>query len=156
MDDLKNSPFFDRRIIPLLDSIINPFRGKKWTPINAQEKLLLRNKELIRSVDKEITGGLLKLMNDVKYYAPVQDAVIFLLATNSRGRLSEGIEALEAVVEERRLVDARMLKKILKLGEEIPLPFAVSLVGDDGEKRYTEAVHTSASSIDLNKLRDFK
>ena len=154
MKDLNKSPFFDKRLIPLVQKILF-FQESNASIISGFEKSVLKRSDEIRKLDNSLDRKLINLLSRVQRFTPLEDVLFFLLESQKRDQVEDAREALEAIISEEFLVDKEGLKEIFRKGKEMPMSWAVTLYGDEGAERQ-ETPSVNKSSIDLSKLRNFK
>lgn len=151
-EDLNRSPLLDRNLITLVQKII---WGQKPSVISNADKQFVENAEAIHSLNKLTSKGLIAFLQSIQNYVSLSEALSFLVSTQKLGRGEEGIDALEVVRYDEKLVTKDMLDEILIMGDSMPFGWAVPIVAENGDLRHAPKP-VSTSSLDFSKLRDFK
>jgi hypothetical protein len=151
MADLSKDTFFDKRLVSFIQGILF---FHSMTAISGAERIFMEKAADLRQLDKDLEVPLVNLLRDMQNYAPLQEVLFFLLAARELGQTQGAYEALEAVMSEGRVVSGEDLDEILAQSAEMPMAWAVALLGKE-ESRNTPP-RVSTSSIDLNKLRNFR
>lgn len=156
MADLRHDPFFDRRLKDFLQKLLWR-RGEGLHALTQDERDLLERVEELVALNQAIEGGLVRLLNDVKYFVTSPDALFFLLEAQKRGQVQEGAEVLFTALRDEYLLTREDLVRILKEAEHLPLPWVMSYIGKVGEERKQEAPPAPRKSgLDLDHMRKFK
>lgn len=158
MEDLSKSVFFDARSLAFVRRLLINV-GQGASPISGDEVKLKERAEEVRALDRSLENGLISLLTRAKNFVTVNDALFFLLTAQKRSLLQDAEEVLTWAITEERTLTREALIGVLKgaIADGTPMAWGVMLLGEDEADRYAPpAEEFNKSSIDLNKLRDFK
>jgi hypothetical protein len=143
----------EKRINKYLEDLI---KNKKRTPITQSEVFLSSNSDRIQALDMDISGKLIEILNHTSGLVRTVDATSFLLASTTVGKLDEAYETLEVIAARRLTVSGKDLRQILKDSDDMPLSWAVTLLGSEDDEDDEPVIPVNKSSIDLDRLHSFK
>lgn len=116
-DDLRDSPFLGSRIINFVQSIVrSPSRGSSGTglsPVTGFEQKLLKHQEEIVSINKELEGKLIDLLQRAKDYMPPHTAMRLLLYGQSKGFLRGAHQIVHYAARDRLVLTDEEINEIV-------------------------------------------
>lgn len=153
MDELRNSPFFDTRMISFIRDVLN---GNEPHPITADEQKVFMEANLLKDANRELNHTLLEKLQRYMSYVSVVASARFIAGAQKRGKLLVAVEILEIMVKEERGGDLRELVRILKESESMITEYAVFVNAEEVEDRHKKPENTNRSKLNLDAMRDFK
>lgn len=153
--NLNNSEFFEHRLMNLIQKITT---NQDVRPINGFEMEILKNKSSIQKINEEYNYSLYRSLKEYSKFINIKHAVIFLLQAEREDKTLNAKDIMDWSVTEQSTMDLNQLQTSLKNYDNMPTSFLPSLYGDyneDGRDRDNHNI-VKGSSIDLNRLREFK
>ena len=154
MGDLDQSPFFDRRQLDYIRTLLYGDR-QKLKPLNSDEQKFEANSVWLRRVNEELKGTMLEHVENCKDYVSIANSALFLVEAFKLSMLPEAVEILGYLTEEERGGDLHALMTILSKARAMPAAWAVSIMGDGAENRYAKPPPL-ASGLNLEAMAKFK
>lgn len=155
MENLNNSVFFDGRTITFLRRLFNT--NEKISPFSANEQKMLDRRDELVQMNEALDYRLITKLSEYKDYAPVVDAIFFLLEAQKRGILDQADEILQMAVRERQVLTSAELSESLEEVESMSADWIVNLFGAGSEARHAKRGPVMpSSSLNLEAMRNFK
>lgn len=157
MEDLSNSKLFDDRVLDLVRSIFY-YGSNNFRPINGNEARLLKMTDDLKKInlmikdDSSKFNDLIHLLTELKPYIPLTDLLFFLISCKRKKMFDDALQVINMIKMAETVFSGNDLKKILDEADEIPMVFAVAMLGDDVATR-EEVKRVETSSIDLGRMR---
>lgn len=155
MESLNNSTFFDDRTISFLRKLFNS--NGKVAPLSGNEQKFLDRSDELFAMNEHFDGRLVTNLSKYKNYAPVVDAVFFLLEAQKRDILDQADGILQMAVREEQVLTSAELGESLEEVESMTADWIVNLFGNGTGDRHAKKGPTGpSSSLNLDAMRNFK
>lgn len=152
-----NGAAFDSRSIVLLRKILSGSSPKKLVAVTDFDNKMIDNKKNLIQLNELLNKRLVETLEKCSRFVSIQDAIPFLFAAANKKELDEATSLLEEAVSEERVLDSKMLSKLLKESSEMPMSMALALYGEDVSSELdAEAIQRNKKrgpTLDLGGLR---